>query len=223
MDSTIVIAEDSNNIMNKPETLKKTGLGERLRTAREAMRLTPKEAAARLHLNVNIIALMENESFTDGPPAAFMRGYLRSYARSLNLSENEIQLTLKSLESSLPYQTTAPIINLPRAHQGERYLRWLTYLIVLTLCALVSIWWSSHSRYATVDVPAKISQPALPPQSTTLPSSNLSAVAPKPVEPTLATPNKPAPVKNIEKARNVPAVSNMIMALPEPNDEPDEN
>ena len=154
MDSTMTVSEDSNNSMNKPESLKKTGLGQRLKSAREVLQLTEKEAAARLHLNVNMITLMENENFTEGPPAAFMRGYLRSYARLLNLSENEITLTLKDLESSIPSSNTAvPIVHLQPRKYNERYFHWLTYVIVLVLGVLVSVWWSSHSRYVIGDVP----------------------------------------------------------------------
>lgn len=155
MDSTTTtITENSNNIMNKPESFKKTGLGAHLKSAREAMRLTEKEAAARLHLNVSIITLIENENFADGPPATFMRGYLRSYARLLNLSENEITLTLKDLENFMPSSITAtPAIQIKPPKDNERNLHWLTYVIVLVLLMLVSVWWSSHSRYVIADVP----------------------------------------------------------------------
>ena len=43
---------------------------------------------------------------------AFIRGYLRSYARLLNLSENEITLTLKDLENAIPSSSSIPVIPL---------------------------------------------------------------------------------------------------------------
>src|SRR5689334_12090930 len=106
MDTTIVIANDTNSTMNNAEPAKKTGLGARLKAARETMQLTEKEAATRLHLNTNIISIIENENFANGPPATFIRGYLRSYARLLNISENEIKLTLQELESAMPSSST---------------------------------------------------------------------------------------------------------------------
>jgi len=177
MDSTIAISEDSSNIMNKPDPLKKTGLGERLKSARETMQLTQKEAAARLHLNVNIISLIENENFTNGPPATFIRGYLRSYARLLNLSENEITLTLKDLESSIPSSNTAiPVVHMQPRKYNERYFHWLTYIIVLVLGILVSVWWSSHSRYVIADVPP-VQSAATTSQSTTATPQTLTESA----------------------------------------------
>lgn len=182
MDSTITVSEDSNNIMNKPESLKKTGLGQRLKSAREVLQLTEKEAAARLHLNVNMITLMENENFTEGPPATFMRGYLRSYARLLNLSENEITLTLKDLESSIPSSNTAvPIVHMQLRKYNERYFHWLTYIIVLILVVLVSVWWSSHSRYVIADVPPVQSTPATAQATSTAATSQDSTESAQPL------------------------------------------
>ncbi len=185
MDSTTtIISENNNTIMNKPESFKKTGLGAHLKSAREAMRLTEKEAAARLHLNASVITLIENENFADGPPATFMRGYLRSYARLLNLSENEITLTLKDLESSMPSSITAtPAIQIKPPKDNERYLHWLTYVIVLVLLILVSVWWSSHSRYVIADVPPTTqattvdAKPATMPTDATPAAPNTSATA----------------------------------------------
>src|SRR5690242_10540136 len=155
MDSTTIISENNNSIMNKPEPFKKTGLGERLKSARIDMQLTDKEVALRLHLNVSIVTLIENEDFAEGPPATFMRGYLRSYAKLLNLPESEIKSTLQELEAAMPSSTTPiPVTQVKPPQDYERYLRWLTYVIVVVLMILVSVWWSSHSRYNISDVPA---------------------------------------------------------------------
>ncbi len=218
MDSTTTISEHSNHIMNTPEPLKKTGLGAHLKFAREAMRLTEKEAAARLHLNVNIITLIENENFAGGPPATFMRGYLRSYARLLNLSENEITLTLKDLESSMPSSlTSAPVQQLKPAKDDERYFHWLTYVIVLVLLILVSVWWSSHSRYVIADVPPTThettdAKTATPTSMTSPAETNTSATA----TPTTAVlPSDTAPLQMTgAAASSTPGTPPTVLAPP---------
>lgn len=150
----IAISNDV-NMTNNPESVKITGIGERLKKAREAMHLTEKEAAARLYLNPKIILIIENETFADGPPITFMRGYLRSYARMLNLPENEIQAGLNGMESAFPQpKTTAPALHATPINYSDRYIRWITYLIVITLIALVCLWWNSHSKYVIADVPS---------------------------------------------------------------------
>lgn len=132
-----------------------TGFGQQLRKAREAMHLTEKEAAARLYLNANIISIIETEAFMDGPPATFMRGYVRTYARMLNFSENDIQSSMDKLNLAVPLNRPfTPILHATAASRNERFIRWISYLIIITLIALVAIWWQSHSKYAIADIPA---------------------------------------------------------------------
>jgi cytoskeleton protein RodZ len=156
MDNEIAVLDDVNNMTNVTQPLKVTGLGKRLKTARESMNLSEKEAAARLYLNPKIISYIENEKFSDGPPITFMRGYLRSYAKLLNVPESEIKAELDEIELSIkPVHISAPILHASPINKSERYIRWITYLIVLTLLTLVCIWWSSQSHYLIADVPAK--------------------------------------------------------------------
>jgi cytoskeleton protein RodZ len=228
MDPTITIAEDNNTIMNKPEPLKKTGLGERFKSARKAMQLTEKEAAARLHLNTTIIFLMENENFAGGPPTAFMRGYLRSYARLLNLPETEIASTLKNLENTISSNNAIAVIQTKPKKNNERYLRWLTYLIVLVLIVLVSVWWNSHSRYVIADVlppPAttevkstsNISASETVTTATTTASTQLAAPLQKTPEPTALSATSSPTLSTATQSVNKPTLSSMKMALPEPD------
>lgn len=176
MESTSTITETSSTIMNT-EPYKKTGLGERLKTARESLNLTEKEVSTRLHLNINIISLLENENFVDGPPPTFMRGYLRTYARLLNLSEDEIASTLKELENAIPSSVTAaPALPIKAPVDNERYLHWLTFAIVIVLVILVSAWWSSHSRYVIADVPPAQTAPVVTPTNETASATNTTTV-----------------------------------------------
>ncbi len=151
-----------NNIINMTDSTTPhilTGIGERLKTTRESMQLSQKEAAARLYLNVKIIELIENEAFNEGPPATFMRGYLNSYARLLSFPEDEINAALKQLESNLPIEREAPppILKVRAFYPTERYLPWTTAGVIFILVLLVSMWWRSHSKYEIADVPAKTS------------------------------------------------------------------
>lgn len=142
--------------MNQIGTTQINGLGARLKSAREAMSLTPKEAAAHLHLSANIIDIIEKEQFADGPPPTFMRGYLRSYARFLNVPDHEIGKTLQELDISMPIKNmTPPILHTRSTRRSDRYLHWITYLVIATMIALVALWWHSQQRYVISDVPTK--------------------------------------------------------------------
>lgn len=219
MEATSTITETNTIIMNKPEPYQKTGLGERLKSAREALHLSEKEAATRLHLNSNIITLLENENFVDGPPATFMRGYLRTYARLLNLPENEIVLTLKELENSIPSSvTTAPAIQMKAPIDNERYLHWLTYVIVLVLLVLVSVWWSSHSRYMIADVPPAHTTTTVANALTPNEIANEPTTAPvtTATQPTIPQPQTITPVTTAPTVTPAVATTAPAMAAPIP-------
>lgn len=131
------------------------GIGTHLKTAREALRLSEKEVAARLHLNARFIDMMEREDF-NGVPPMFMRGYLRSYARLVHLDETKVSSAIAQLNLTPP--TTAPSV--PQAiattheaqhHSLDRYLRWSSYGIISVLFLLVIVWWSSHLSFSEID------------------------------------------------------------------------
>lgn len=144
-----------------------TGIGARLRSAREALGYSEKDAAARLHLSPKYIVAMETENFTDSAPATFMRGYLRSYARLLNIPDSEIASVLQQLGVNTPtkIEITSTNLRIPITNQNDTYLRWLTYVIIVVLIALVAVWWASHPRDTEINKTAiqqSVATPATP-------------------------------------------------------------
>lgn len=235
---TVELSEtgETTKMSRKSESIRITGLGLRLKSAREALHLTEKEAAARLHLNVNLITIMESENFENAPPAAFLRGYLKSYARLLNVPEAEINTALKDLADTMPtYQKSlVPVLKHRPINRSDRYLRWATYAIVLMLVALVSIWWSSHSRYTIADVPTQTPEQSI----VTTPVLSPTAQAPVTPAPITVQPATPPTKTNTSTALIAPNavptatlttphsaatedMDDMAVALPEPGLEAD--
>lgn len=68
--------------------------GNRLKTAREDLRLDLKDVASQLRLRVGIIEMLEKEMYSDDMPITFLRGYLRSYAKFLEIPDNELNSAL---------------------------------------------------------------------------------------------------------------------------------
>lgn len=184
---------------NKPTQL--TGIGARLKSAREAMHLTEKDAAGRLHLSVRFIYLMENEDFASGPPFTFMRGYLRSYARILNIPTKEVDIAIETLGMNPPEKlNSAPTLAWEPAGNGfnfDPYVRWISYLIFFTLIVLVGVWWNARSPEN--EVATKTSHPTSPQVN-----SNPVPVAAQP--PAAAAPQTMAPT-----ATSTPAAQQTIM------------
>jgi cytoskeleton protein RodZ len=200
--------------MKNTDTTKTNGLGARLKNAREAMSLTAKDAAGHLHLSVNIINIIENEQFADGPPPTFMRGYLRSYARLLNIPEHEIGKTLQELEITMPmHSTSLPIFQTRSKNSGDRYVYWITYLVVFTMVVLVALWWHSQQRSLNNDIQTKTISTTITPVEPevkasveTPQSTNNTSVTTQPSTDTTATLPVNGTISNVESTP-VPAES----------------
>ncbi len=182
---TEIEAAMTNNPILPNTVTTQTGLGQRLKSTRESLRLTEKDAASRLRLNSKIIPLMENEDFNNELlPPAFMRGYLRSYMRMLNIPEDEINTIFAqqtaTLEQTPPSSSPLILKTLPINH-SHRYLRGMTYVIVGILVALVSIWWVSHSKETflakPITTPAVNNAPSLTTVESTAPGEKSTPAA----------------------------------------------
>ncbi|MFP3873874.1 MAG: helix-turn-helix domain-containing protein [Thiohalophilus sp.] len=64
--------------------------GKRLREAREARNLSREQVAHQLHQELSTIEALEEDDYARLPGKTYVLGYLRSYARLLQLPENEI-------------------------------------------------------------------------------------------------------------------------------------
>lgn len=97
------------------------GIGHRLREAREARGLQTSDVAQALKITQRQIEAMEKESFDLLPGAAFVRGFLRNYARfvGLNLDEQIRALTLQD-EDTVPARA---IYRVPE--KGSSGIDWL--------------------------------------------------------------------------------------------------
>lgn len=119
------------------------GPGKQLRQARQLRKLTIDDIAMRLHLDPATIRYLEEEDYGKLPEPAFIRGYLRAYARSLGIDPEPI------LRDFRDYGLTPPslirdIANPPQIGSGHIVVRIGTYLIVLCLIALMFPWWQDR-------------------------------------------------------------------------------
>jgi cytoskeleton protein RodZ len=191
-------------IQNK-RVLKESGFGQRLKAAREALRLSEKDAAARLHLSPKIISIMENEDSDHSLPATFLRGYFRTYARLLNFTEDEINNVIVQQETHVPQVAiagSAPILSTRPIHSSHRYMRWMTYAVAIVLIALVCIWWVSHPKDSAKLIPGFINTQN-PETSTSTESTFTQPTNTHPVIGPAVLPVSPAPVINPEATQPV--------------------
>lgn len=148
-----------------------TDFGKQLKSAREALNLSLQEVASRLNLSTRFISALEEEDLKQcGLPLTYLRGYLRSYSRLLNIPEVQISKVLEQFTPAPIAATTAPTTTdtlslsallCNNTLNNNSYLaKAATYLASLLLVISVTTWWYLHSDSPTNTV-ITLNQPML--------------------------------------------------------------
>lgn len=95
-----------------------TSLGMRLQKAREARGIGVADVARHLRLDVKVITALEQDDYAVLPPAAFVCGYLRGYARLFDLSAETLIAEYQALTQSSP--PTLKVVGPPRIPVSHR-------------------------------------------------------------------------------------------------------
>jgi cytoskeleton protein RodZ len=138
---------NENSLLNSVSAdSKRIPFGARLKSTREAMGLERKDVATQLRLNEKIIVMMEKDRYPVDLPITFIRGYLRSYAKFLQIPDLEIK---KGIEPIKPKSIQNDVMSPPpkpvdAVTSGDYFMQFFTYLIIFTLVALAGMWWFTH-------------------------------------------------------------------------------
>ena len=183
------------------------GPGARLKAGREAQNQSLEQAARHLRLDEPTMAAIESDRYPAHVPSTFLRGYLRAYAKWLELPADEIvaaynaqqpdEATLSALKSLLPLPESG------HSRSGKWF--WLTVLALVAAIAVAVIvmllphdWlnqWRNSEAVATHDAGAATILSATEPSSGEL-ALSLAPEQPLPAvdgEADLLTATTPAP------------------------------
>lgn len=120
----------------------------RLKAAREAMHLETKEAASQLRLNERIILMLESGTIDPTLPTTFLKGYIRNYAKLVQIPEQEVKNLLEPLQAAAAANAIDPTL-LPPAENtitSSNYrMQFATAFIALSIVGLVGTWWHAHT------------------------------------------------------------------------------
>lgn len=121
------------------------GPGDRLQAARISIGLTLEDVASKMRLSAAILRSLEENDFEDITAPIFVKGYLRSYARIVNLNEEEIisQYSQFYTHNDPPISSTSNTA--PEINSGDARVKGTTWLVIIVLLGLLSFWW--WSRY----------------------------------------------------------------------------
>ncbi|HXX84456.1 MAG TPA: RodZ domain-containing protein [Casimicrobiaceae bacterium] len=153
--------------------------GERLRAAREQAGLSVDQVAQQLKLAPRQVRALEEESFGELPGRTFSRGFMRNYARLLNLDAQDLLAQLPEtvqapLDAPSLNSTTTAIAELPTATAPRAsFARWLIPLILVGCIIAAAAYEWYRGGLATSSEPAR-SASALPPKTPAVAVSQLA-------------------------------------------------
>lgn len=126
--------------------------GQQLRLAREKLGYSQEYVANQLCLKQSTVRDIEEDKNPQGLALTFIRGYLRAYARLVEIPENVLFPT-HDAQATVPMRdlTGAPIRGFPLNKARTRKIRdsWLmriTWLILLIVLGLTATWWWQNHK-----------------------------------------------------------------------------
>ena len=129
------------------EDMEVVGPGQMLAEARKKLSLGVEDVAEKLKFKKNLVQNIEQDIFDQKLPATFNRGYLRSYAKLVNIDVNEVLSAYDMLGiAEVQRSEMQSFSNLTEKQAEHSRLMWLSYLIVAILIGLMVLWWLQESK-----------------------------------------------------------------------------
>lgn len=128
-----------------PEDAHLLTTGQRLRQLREQKQLTIQNVADKLYLDHSVIQALENDSYEALPPPIFVRGYLRGYAKILEVPATVL---IEKYDTFVGHKSPPPIMpqSKPKkqATTDDLWVKFITYTIFVILMILMVLWGVNH-------------------------------------------------------------------------------
>jgi len=124
------------------------GPGNLLSAARKKAGLSKSDIADQLNLSVAVIEQLESDLHSDDIPDAFLRGYLRTYARAVGQDEEHIiALYSQVIGSSIVCNHYVPSADVPPVKiQIGSHMLWFKLISVVVIIAILVLGWLAYSQ-----------------------------------------------------------------------------
>ena len=139
-------------------------LGTMLREARKQLGMSIADVSAQTKFASRQIEALEAEDFENLPESAFLRGFVRSYAKILNLDADTLLAALPQVKSPAPELVPASVdVPFPEDHSSQKNLILLfAALLMAVIVAGFAVWhFTSPIKHAAVQkIETPVSLPA---------------------------------------------------------------
>lgn len=113
------------------DTASLSSAGQRLRQAREAQNYTLEQASRHLHLDIQTLTSIESDHAPEHIPVTYLRGYLRAYAKWLDLSPEDIVAEFNRKHEDTSTLTGIQSLSALPASSSTQRTNWLMPLMLV--------------------------------------------------------------------------------------------
>lgn len=101
--------------------------------------------ADKLHLRAHIIEYLEADDYQRMAAAVFIKGYLRSYAKVLDIPAEPL---IESFDGHYTVQGKPGMLwqSRKQTHRAENAIRWVTAVCALGVVIAVFVWWQANKE-----------------------------------------------------------------------------
>jgi cytoskeleton protein RodZ len=137
-------------------------VGATLKQHRDAQKLSVQDVATRMRLDPRVIESLESDDFAALPAALYVRGYLRGYAKVLNLDPSALIAAYDGEAPEHPPEIVPELKHPAQRTSSDRPVKAVTYLLTLTLALMVVAWWQSSFIVIEREDPPPVVEPPPP-------------------------------------------------------------
>jgi len=177
MSKKSIVSPKSKQLDELSEDMEMVGPGQMLSEARKKLSLSIDDVTEKLKFKKSLVENIEQDLFDQKLPATFNRGYLRSYAKLVNVDIDEVISAYDMLGvAEVQRSEMQSFSNLTEKQAEHSRLMWLSYFIAAILFGLMILWWQQEPK-ETVDEKPPEEQSDITVQSASLDEKNKTVLA----------------------------------------------
>ncbi|WDE12692.1 RodZ domain-containing protein [Thalassomonas haliotis] len=159
---------DENTAPELSEDMEVIGPGQMLAEARIQMGLSQEQVADKLNFRPGLVRDIEAEIFDKSLPTTFNRGYLRNYAKLVNISVEQVLASYEMLGVAEAQGAELQSFSKITKKQAETNLvMWISYLVLALLIGSTVMWWLQDVKEedSSLSLPEQTPVEAVAPQT----------------------------------------------------------
>ena len=143
------------------ENIEVVGPGQLLAEAREKAGFTQQYVADKLNFRKALVENIEKDNFDKSLPSTYNRGYLRNYAKLVEISVDDVLTSYEMLgHAQVQGAEMQSFSKITKKETENSILMWISYLILALLIGSTAMWWLQGEKSSIDASNTKINTPS---------------------------------------------------------------